>query len=178
MLDGVSAYKLINKNLTKELSAKRNVGRTLTLLLMFLITIIVILVIFAYFSGLFGLVGTSQKNVSISGAFSVKNAGGPSGTLAFSVTNLSKTPMTGATLSCSSTQFDPTTCAGFALDVGGIPLSSQNPAGSDTTASGSGDIGAAPGQTFATATLYVFTLTLQFSDGTSQAYSESLFAQA
>lgn len=158
------------------MSGKRNIARTLTLLLFFVIIIVVILVIFAYFSGLLGLVGGSTKNVQISGVFSVEGAAGPTGTLAFSITNLSPTPITGVTFSCPAQFADPT-CSALALHTDGIALSTSNPLGDKQTASGAATVTAASGATFTAGNPYTIGITIKFADGTTQTYSELLNAQ-
>jgi hypothetical protein len=160
------------------LSGKRNIARTLTLLLFFVVIIVAVLVIFAYFSGLLGLVAPSQKHADVSGVFSLDNRGGPTGTLALTVTNLSSTPITGASVSCPVSQFSDPTCGGFTLTENGLPVSSQNSVRDQATASGASTVNAAAGGTFTAGQIYTFTVTLTYSDGSTSTYSESLAAQA
>lgn len=145
---------------------------------MFVVVVVAVLVIFAYFGGLFGLVGGPQKNVDISGVLSANNGGGPTATIAFDVVNLSSTPMVNASLNCEASQFAVGTCNGFVLDVNGIPLSAQNPADNRVSASGTVVVSAPQGGGFVAGDSYTVILTVSFSDGSSQSYSELLVAQA
>ncbi|MDG6925929.1 MAG: hypothetical protein JRN09_05200 [Nitrososphaerota archaeon] len=160
------------------MSGKRNISRTLTLLLFFVVIVIAVLVIFAYFSGLLGLVAPAQKHVDISGVFSLQNGGGPTGTLAFTVTNLSSTPITGASFSCPASQFLDPACGGLTLTMNGLPVSPQNTVPDQATASGASTVSAAAGRTFTASNPYSVTVTVTFSDGTSTSYTELLIAQA
>jgi hypothetical protein len=158
--------------------SSRYAGRSLTLLLIFFITVVGVVIIFAYFAGVLHLMPSGQKQVDISAVFSIAGGGGPSATIALTVTNLSSTSLVGATFTCPATQFTDTTCGGLTLKLDGVPISSQNPAGQKATASGASSVAAIPGTTFTYGTTYTMTVTYTFSDGTTQSAAVPMPAQA
>lgn len=160
-----------------QLAEKREVGRTLTLLLIFLVTVIAIVVIFGYFTNFLHF-GTPTKDVQISAVISIQGGGGSYATLAFSITNLSSTDLTGVTFSCPPGQFSSATCNSLSVDVNGLPVSSQNPVLNKQTASGAGTVTAAAGVTFNPGQAYTVKVNLSFADGTTLTVSELLPAQA
>jgi hypothetical protein len=159
------------------LSEQRPVSRTLTLLLVFVITVVAIVIIFAYFTNVLHFFGPASKDVSINKVMTITGAGGPTATLAFSVTNLSTTSLVGATFGCPS-QFSDPACGSLALQLNGAPISAQNSVSKDVTAGGTATVTAAPGGTFTAGEVFTINVTLSFSDGTSQTFVEQVAAQA
>ena len=160
------------------MSVGRVAGRTLTMLLIFLITIVAIVIIFAYFSGELHSVSSSTKDIAVSGLLSIKGGGGPSATLAITVTNLSKTSMVGATFACPTSQFSDSTCGGLRLDLNGVAISNQNPVTDKQVASGTSSVSSPSGGTFTAGQIYTISVTFSFADGTSLTVTEQLPAQA
>lgn len=160
------------------MSGKRNIGRTLTLLLMFLITVIVILVIFSYFTGLFGLVGNQTHDVQVSGVFSL-NPGQTSGTLAITLTDISKPSVTAVAFLCPSSQIQSNTCNGLSLSNSAGPVSAQNPLKTDETAGGASTVQLVPGVTLpAGSSSLDVVVTVTFSDGSTTSQTVVLPTQA
>ncbi len=158
--------------------SSRYAGRSLTLLLIFFVTVVGVVIIFAYFTGALHLMSSGQKPVDISAVLSITGGGGPSATIALTVTNLSSTNLVGATFTCPASDFTDTTCGGLTLKLSGVTVSSQNPLGQKQTASGASSVSAIPGTTFTTGTIYTMTVTYSFSDGTSQSTAVQMPAQA
>ncbi len=160
------------------MSGKRYVGRSLTVLILFFLTIVVVLVIFSYFTGLISFSGGSSHNANVSGVFALDPNNDSAGTLIFSVTNLSTSPIVGVTFSCPSSDFVSTTCDNMALSNGVGPISGSNPIKTNSGGGGSILLALAPtanlpaGASSVTVTVYV-----TFADGTLWVFSVLLPTQ-
>jgi hypothetical protein len=160
------------------LSGKRNVGKTLTILILFLVIVVIILVIFGYFTGLINLSGGASHNVNISGVFALDPNNSSAGTLAISITNLSGSPITSVALACSLSDFASASCDNLVLVNNNGPISAQNSINTNMGASGSALVGIAPGANIQTGASRVsVSVNLAFADGSSKSILVMLTTQ-
>ena len=161
------AYKLTAASSRGTLSGKRNVGKILTVLVLFLLTVVVVLVIFSYFTGLIVFTGGATHNAKVEGVFALDPNNDSAGTLIMSVTNLSSSPITAIGFSCPTSDFASAACTGLTLTNSGGPISAQNPVDKNSGAGGSALLALAPGANLpAGASSVTVTVVVTFADGT------------
>jgi hypothetical protein len=154
----------------------KNIGRTLTLLVLFVVTIVVVLVIFAYFDGLFKFVSAGAPSMTTFGYLALPGGAGSTGDLAVQVTDTSHVAITAVTFACPTTQFESSDCGGLQINLNGSELSTQNELKYGQTASGSGPVQSAPGTSFTPGVAVTVTVTATFSNGNT--LSETLILPA
>lgn len=152
--------------------------RTISMLLLFVIAVIVIVVIYAYFSGLISLTPSASGGASVSGLFSMTGGTATTGMLTIVVTDTGSSQIVGVAFSCPTSEFSDATCNGLALQSNGAPVSSQNPLGHGGSAGGSSSVQAAPEVDFDAGQIVTVKVTVEFSGGASQTFSEDLPTQA
>ena len=160
------------------MSGKRNVGRILTVLLLFLLTIVVVLVIFSYFTGLISFGGAQSNNVSVSGVFALERNNESVGTLIFSISNTGSSSIIGVTFSCPSADFASTTCGNMTVSNGGGLVAPQNPVKAKTGAGGSLVVSLNPTANLQPGESVTVTVKVTFADGTLRSVPVLLPAQA
>lgn len=160
------------------MSGGRVAKRTISLLLLLVIAVVAIVVIYAYLSGLITLTPSQSSGATVSGVFSMTGGTATTGMLTIVVTDTGNAPIVGISFSCPAGEFSNATCGGLALESDSAPVTSQNPLDHGAFASGSSSVQAAPGVNFDAGQIVTMKVTVTFSGGAIQTFTEDLPTQA